>query len=99
MGVPKVQDDQTVPLWAHLMPGNPGPSGWVPAILGGQSTRLPGALGRAMHKARRCHPTPESEGRHTCGSAGGAGRSHSGRAPRMLQTAVSVGQDPAAQDF
>ena len=36
MCVPKEQNYQTVPLWAHLTPGNHGPSLSVPAILGGQ---------------------------------------------------------------
>ena len=31
--------------------------------------------------------------------AGGAGRSHGGRAARTLQTAGLVGRDPAAQDL
>ena len=39
--VPKEQDEQTMPLWAHLSPGNRGPSRSVPAILGGGPTRLP----------------------------------------------------------
>ena len=35
MCVPKEQNEQTMPLWAHMMPGKHGPSLLVPAILGG----------------------------------------------------------------
>lgn len=41
MCVPKEPNEQTVALWAQLMPGNQGPSPSVPGFLGGQSTRLP----------------------------------------------------------
>lgn len=69
MCVPKEPNDQTVPLWAHLMPGKQGPSRSVPGFLGGESTRSPWALGRAIHRSPhhppRRDPTPGSQGIRT----------------------------------
>ena len=51
MSVPKEQNEQMMPLWAHLMPGNHGPSPLVPAILCGGLTCFLGTLCWAFQRS------------------------------------------------